>query len=259
MEYVKTAEVSRSSDIALSPDLRMEIQMAVDKLTGAFQKGLTKKTALYLKSRGVRGEDISKFGWGTVPKGELSKFGPETLGVLRRSGLLSDDNEFMNPGAPVYPIYLPSGALFGWQVRTWKGIYLTHGLNKFISPVYGGGERDDRFPGIIFLVEGWFDWYAIQRVLPNVFTCLSASLGQKQLRMLERYFTEVVFLYDRRFWSKRNQASAIIRNRIERSRIEPHLVDMPPTITGDDWAEAYQNTEFDIFGPCVRDVVRAYI
>lgn len=150
----------------------------------------------YLRSRGVTDEQIKLFRVGLGPKTARLPEESETGKRFNRQyrGTLE--------GRVIIPLYNCSGALRGILTRAWE--------ERMFSTFYlDGWEEDAVLFGMpqnlqaiwetktVFLVEGSFDFFPVQRVFPNTLSPLTAKLSQNQLRFLRRWAKNVVFLFDR--------------------------------------------------------------
>jgi len=150
----------------------------------------------YLRSRGVTDEQIRTFTLGLGPKAvsmppdtdDGARFNKQYRGTLN--------------GNVVLPLYNSSGTLRGIETRLWEE-------RKYSQYYLDGWKEDAVFLGLphalasiwetgtVFLVEGAFDYFPVQRVFPNTLCPLTAKLTDTQTRFLHRYARNVVFLFDR--------------------------------------------------------------
>jgi DNA primase len=148
---------------------------------------------LTLWGRGVSDLQIEEFQVGyleEVPE-SLSE-DSEFLAWVRRKGLCK---------ALVFPLTNPLGEVKGFQfrvVRQGKSVYSDYFLSEE-EPVYFGLAQ--AIPSIwetrrIFLVEGCFDLFPIQRVLPYTIATLKAGVSESLVPLLRRLVDQVWMGYD---------------------------------------------------------------
>jgi DNA primase len=150
----------------------------------------------YLRGRGVSDDQIRTFKLGFGPK---SIKAPEDTEDGRR---FNRQYRGSMAGSVVMPLYNPSGTLRGFETRMWEERKYSHFMIE-------GWKEDAVFLGTpqvldvvwqtqtVFLVEGMFDFFPVQRVFPNTLSPLTAKLTHAQLRFLRRWAKNVVFLFDR--------------------------------------------------------------
>ena len=150
----------------------------------------------YLRGRGVSDDQIRQFKIGIgpdrvqMPEDTLDgkRFNAQYRGTMHRK--------------IVIPLYNTSGTLRGvlsrsWEERQfsffylegWKEDALLFGMPNALQAIW-----DTR---TVYLVEGAFDFFPVQRVFPNTLSPLTAKLTHTQLRFLRRWVKNVVFLFDR--------------------------------------------------------------
>jgi DNA primase len=144
----------------------------------------------YLRGRGVSDFQIDQFniglGYSNV-KGD-SKFNYVFNGSLKNY--------------IVVPLYNASGKLRGLETRTFDD------TKKYVQFYLDGWKEDAVCLGFpytlesiwesetVFLVEGMFDFFPLQRIFPNVLSPLSAKVTPTQNRFLQRFCKNVVYMFD---------------------------------------------------------------
>jgi DNA primase len=169
----------------------------------------------YLRQRGFEGDMVRQFRLGFAPerwqalvehlagKGFDPKWARDLLG-LTRTGKDGRDYDLFR-GRLLFPIQDSRG-----QVVAFGGRVLNDSLPKYInsaeSPVYHKGHilyglyqaRDDmRRTGEGIVVEGYFDQMALYRAgIPNVVATCGTALTAEHARLLKRYCTRLLLLFD---------------------------------------------------------------
>lgn len=151
----------------------------------------------YMLGRGVTPDQLQTFQIGyTDPsmRGELEgRISPVFLRWLEKNHIL--DHKM------VFPIHDPLQRLAGLQTRglekkTFHKIYAagSEALPTFLGLVQAlDAFKDQR---VLYLTEGIFDFFALQRMVPNVVCVTTASISQAQLRFLSRFCQEVIVAFD---------------------------------------------------------------
>jgi DNA primase len=169
----------------------------------------------YLRQRGFEGDMVRQFRLGFAPdswralvehlagKGFDPKWARDLLGLIR-TGKDGRDYDLFR-GRLLFPIQDSRG-----QVVAFGGRVLDDSLPKYInsaeSPVYHKGHilyglyqaRDDmRRTGEGIVVEGYFDQMALYRAgIPNVVATCGTALTAEHARLLKRYCTRLLLLFD---------------------------------------------------------------
>lgn len=167
----------------------------------------------YLRGRGVTDSQIRDF----------------KIGLGPRHALLSNDTEDGRrfnrqydgdmSGNIVIPIYNTNGTLRGLETRRWEE-------RKYSQYYLKGWDEDAVFLGLpnalpsiwetgtVFMVEGAFDFFPVQRVFPNTLCPLTARTTATQNRFLRRYVRNLVLLFDRDKKGLSYQERAVNQNNI---------------------------------------------
>ena len=107
-------------------------------------------------------------------------------------------------GQLTFPIYNQVGKLRGVETRMWEETE----KRKYSQYWLSSWKEDAAFLGMpaaipsiwetgtVFLVEGVFDFFAVQRVFPNTLCPLAAKLMWTQQKFLQRWCRNVVFMFD---------------------------------------------------------------
>lgn len=155
----------------------------------------------YMRGRGVTDEQIRLFKLG---------IGPNVAWAPRELKDTPDGKKFNRQfrgsmqGQLVIPIYNQVGKLRGVETRLWEETeerrYSQYWLESWKEDAVFLG-LPHALPsiwdtGVVFLVEGVFDFFAVQRVFPNTLSPLAARLMLTQYRLLRRFCRHVVFMFD---------------------------------------------------------------
>lgn len=150
----------------------------------------------YLQGRGVTVDEISRYRLGFCPS------------ELRLPSCTQEFWEWAARyafGALVFPLTDPLGKVIGLQVRGGAGATFGAKAENFLLkprelclPCFGlhialpaifGSDR-------AITVEGVFDYFATVKVAPDVLCTLTASVSLGQKRLLARYASQVICLFD---------------------------------------------------------------
>lgn len=159
---------------------------------------LTEEIEGYLLSRGGREETIK--GMKLRTWGEISFDSPDPVFVYRYG---ERGEELV--GHLVIPLYSPRGALIGIQTRDvarkgisryllpeaiWNPIWI--GLKWAMARIWAGGT--------IWIVEGLFDLFALEWIIPEgdvVISSIRAKLTRRQIQCLKRWGNYVNMVFDK--------------------------------------------------------------
>lgn len=172
------------------------------------------RAVAYLQKRGIDGDDAKKFGIGFAPEGwnglmtELTKHGiPE--GELLEAGLLSesDNNRRYDRFRDriMFPIRNRKGETIGFGGRI-----LDQGEPKYLNspetPIFKKGEevyglyelrQYTRDYEEIIVVEGYMDVVMLSHYgVGNAVATLGTAVGRRQIELLLRYTSRIVFCFD---------------------------------------------------------------
>ncbi len=172
------------------------------------------RAVAYLQKRGISGDDAKKFGIGFAPEGwnglmsELTKHGiPET--ELLEAGLLSesDNNRRYDRFRDriMFPIRNRKGETIGFGGRI-----LDQGEPKYLNspetPIFKKGEevyglyelrQYTRDYEEIIVVEGYMDVVMLSHYgVGNAVATLGTAVGRRQIELLLRYTSRIVFCFD---------------------------------------------------------------
>lgn len=189
--------------------------MFLAKIVKAAQRHVKNPRALgYLRERGVSAEQIKTFGLGYFPREEWPPYvSPEGDEEQRLYNEWSRRGYGLR-GKLVFPMTNAAGRLGGIQVRTpeedikdYSKFYtkrssvdgLFFGANAAMPSIWGRRE--------VYLCEGIFDFFPLQRVFPNTLCTGTANVGRDQMEFLQRYVDHVYVVFDRdwggdRFWKR---------------------------------------------------------
>lgn len=183
---------------------RQQLRVSTDK----------ERAVAYLQKRGINGDDAKKFGIGFAPEGwnglltELTKHGiPE--GELLEVGLLSesDNNRRYDRFRDriMFPIRNRKGETIGFGGRI-----LDQGEPKYLNspetPIFKKGEevyglyelrQYTRDYEEIIVVEGYMDVVMLSHYgVGNAVATLGTAVGRRQIELLLRYTSRIVFCFD---------------------------------------------------------------
>lgn len=200
----------------------------------------------YLRGRGVTDEQIHfyKLGLGlnivkcNIKSSEGVKFNKQFYGTMK--------------GQVIIPLYNSLGKLRGIETRY---IESTH-TRKYTQYFLSNWKEDAVFLGLpyslkniwdtqtVYLVEGMFDFFPVQRVFPNTLCTLSARVMYTQYRFLCRYCKHVVFLFDRD-----DKGISVVDDQLDRYNIDQskgyhvHRISFPTKDIG----EFYEKRGYEYF------------
>jgi DNA primase len=166
----------------------------IDDFVGFAQGQLDDRVREALWARGVSDEQIQSFQLGYVDR---------SLPDLPFS---TDFREWSGSGSKledsyVLPLTNPLGQILGLQFRSVErgtSGYMDYFLTRAEPVLFGLGQA---MPFIwreetALVVEGGFDLFPVQRVLPYAFSTLTSKVGETVLRMLRRLVRQVYLFYD---------------------------------------------------------------
>jgi len=155
----------------------------------------------YLRGRGVTIEQIQEF---KIGYGLPNIWTPKELRDTPDGKKFNQQFRGSLEGQVTFPIWNSVGKLKGLETRlieetetrkytqywltSWKEDAVFLGLPSVIPHIWD--------TGVVFLVEGMFDFFPAQRILPNTLCTLSAKVMASQYRFLQRYCKHVVFMFD---------------------------------------------------------------
>jgi DNA primase len=155
----------------------------------------------YMRGRGVTDEQIKLFRLGIGPS---KVWAPHDLKDTRDGKLFNRQFRGSMEGQLVFPLYNPMGTLRGIETRLWEETE----KRKYTQYFMESWREDCVFLGMpqalpsiwetktVYLVEGMFDFFVVQRVFPNTLCTLSAKVMATQYRFLQRWCRHVVFIFD---------------------------------------------------------------
>jgi len=152
----------------------------------------------YLYSRGVKDEQILGLNLGYVP--EVPDIKPDQSADCKK--FLEWSNYFRRlVGSVVLPVHDMVGNVVGLQCRSIKEKqYCTFISNraKHHPTYFGTSMAMDTVwaTKTVFIVEGPFDWFPVQHVLPNTLCTLGVIVSNKQLEGITRVADTVVAVFD---------------------------------------------------------------
>lgn len=203
----------------------------------------------YLRGRGVTDSQICEFGIG---------IGPDVVWAPKKLRETPDGKKFNRQfkgsmeGQLTFPIYNPMGKLRGVETRLWEETK----TRKYSQYWLSSWKEDAVFLGLpnalpaiwetgtVFLVEGVFDFFVVQRVFPNTICPLAARVMRTQHRFLLRWCRHVVFMFDSDEKGREFMDEALDRyNRSVSEGFVAHSLKYPAKDPG----QLYQNWGFDRF------------
>ena len=210
----------------------------------------------YLRGRGVTDEQIALFKLGIGPRGKM--WAPLELKDTVDGKMFNRQFRGSMEGQITIPIWNPSGKLRGVETRLWEETE----DRKYTQYWLEAWREDAVFLGIpaaleaiwetrtVYLVEGMFDFFPVQRVFPNTLCTLTAKVMWSQSRFLQRFCRHVVFLYD--MDSKGQEAAAAAMDRANIAGHDGYLAHrlMYPA---KDPGELYERWGFSRFERYLRD------
>lgn len=173
-------------------------------LEGSRHLAKSKKAQAYLDSRGVSPQQVKDLNLGYIPEDEWppyvdpEKATDEELHYWERSG-----RGVKLKGKLLFPMTNAMGLKKAFQVRTpdpkIKDYWKLYTLRAGIDALFFG--TNVAMPHIwktreVYLVEGIFDLFPMQRVFPNTLCCGTATLNPEQMTFLERYVDRVHVAFD---------------------------------------------------------------
>ena len=192
-----------------------KILIALDRVADFYMESLhrNEEALEYLRSRGISGNTLKRFGLGFAPSSE------SLVKLLKSEGLLEDylktknlikisENTYRDLFLKrvVVPIRNPSGRVIGFGGRRIKEDNSPKYINSPDSDVFKKGknlfglfEAKDyiRDEGYAILVEGYFDVLKLfSEGIKNVVAPLGTALTQEQAELLSKYTKKAYLLYD---------------------------------------------------------------
>ena len=180
----------------------------------AAQKNIQDPKALnYLRSRGVSDSQVAGLGLGYFPE---ETWPPYLKGsdIDTQSYLQWSSKGFRLRGKLVFPMRNAVGLLRGIQIRSpdkYKKDYSKFYLDRSkVDAIFFGTKM--AMPYIwerkeVYLCEGLFDYFPLQRAFPNTLCTGTANVSQKQIEFLLRYVDHVYIAFDsdwggNEFWKR---------------------------------------------------------
>ena len=156
----------------------------------------------YLRGRGVTEDQINTFKIGVGSRDKV--WPPYELKGRKNASKFNEQFKGNMEGQLVFPVYNTRGTLRGIETRRWYDTmyrkYTQYFLTDWkIDAVFLGLPQ--ALPHIwetqtVYLVEGMFDFFVVQRVFPNTLCTLTARVGFEQQRFLQRWARNVVYMFD---------------------------------------------------------------
>jgi len=155
----------------------------------------------YLRGRGVTEEQIKLFQIGIGPR---EVWTPKELRDTVDGKMFNRQFRGTMDGQIVFPVWNATGKLRGIETRLWEET----ATRKYTQYWRAAWKEDAVFLGMpgalesiwetgtVYIVEGMFDFFPVQRVFPNTLCTLTAKVMYSQYRFLQRYCRHVVFMFD---------------------------------------------------------------
>jgi len=155
----------------------------------------------YLRGRGVTEEQMKLFQIGVGPS---EAWAPHKLRKTPDGKMFNRQFRGTMEGQITFPVWNSSGVLRGVETRLWEETQ----FRKYTQYWLESWQEDSTFlgcpaalesiweTGVVYLVEGMFDFFPVQRVFPNTLCTLTAKVTEAQQRFLKRYCKHVVFMFD---------------------------------------------------------------
>jgi len=175
-----------------------------------------------LWARGASNDQIQSFSLGVLTEGLPCECDPAFVAWFKRGAPLEE--------AWVFPLTNTLGKVRGFQFRSTcperKG-YRTYLISKEEVALFGLAQTMSFIWASrqVFLVEGVFDVFPVQRVLPWVLPTLTANVGVDLFRLLKRFVEAVWIGYDADSSGRRGakHVATMFRN----VGISTHVVNFP--------------------------------
>ena len=197
----------------------------LDDFAAYGQQNLTETTRDALSARGVSDEQMAQYQIGYLGQGLPDlPYTEDFLGWSRAGARISD--------AFVLPLTTATGLIQGFQFRSVdrarKG-YLNYMPYKEEALLFGLAQALPHVwkTGAVWLVEGAFDLFPIQRHFPGVIATLTAKVPDNLVALLRRLAQAVLVGYDA---DPAGQAATKQFDRAYKSAFNIHPVSYPPVV-----------------------------
>jgi DNA primase len=158
----------------------------------------------YLSARGVSDDQIKSLRLGFIPDEKWPAYvPPETTDEDEKFYLERTRKGYRLKGKVVFPLTNALGMVRAFQIRTpradTKDYWKFYSLRSGVDALFFG--TDVAMPHIwksreVYLVEGIFDLFPVQRVFPNTLCCGTAEVSQDQIEFLKRHVDRVFVMFD---------------------------------------------------------------
>tara|TARA_B100000745_G_scaffold300393_1_gene254186 strand:+ start:2681 stop:3463 length:783 start_codon:yes stop_codon:yes gene_type:complete len=213
----------------------------------------------YLRSRGVTDAQIDLFKIGVGPSEKV--WPPYDIKDGVNSTKFREQFKGTLEGQLVFPVYNTRGTLRGIETRRWYDTKYRKYTQYFLSD----WKLDAVFLGLpqalpsiwesetVYLVEGMFDFFVVQRVFPNTLCTLTARVSWEQQRFLKRWCRNIVFLFDSDQKGREAAQKARERYNTDDSELLAHQIMVPAK----DPSEYYKQAGFERFARYLRQQSRS--
>lgn len=192
-----------------------ELYQIMEKAARFFEQQLARSTRAinYLKSRGVTGEICKKFriGYASCDWENLSPLYNNSATSKQQmitTGILASKNNTVYArfrDRIIFPIYDPRGHMIGFGGRAIDNNPAKY-LNSPETPIFHKGEelyglyeakKQEHNLNSIIVVEGYLDVVALAQFgISNVVATLGTAIATKQIQLLLRHGSEIIFCFD---------------------------------------------------------------
>ncbi len=197
----------------------------------------------YLRGRGIADKTIDAFRLGFAPgRNSLINYMRKkgfTLGTLEKSSLITSGGENFRDtfcDRVLFPIFDIRGRVIGFGGRIWKPAekapkYINSGESSIYSKrkaLFGLNlaKKEIIKKGCVYVVEGYLDMIIpFMRGVENIVASLGTSLTQEQIKLLSRFCSKVVLVFD----SDRAGENAMLRtiDLLLENQMQIQVVELP--------------------------------
>ena len=220
-------------------------ELILKKLNSLYQANIGKAIS-YLAKRKVSAEEVKYYGLG-YSKGLNFSFKGEVKDKLVKCSILFEKDDRILDGMCyrlTIPIYDEYGRLIGFQGRNLNdkndySKYKTSTVKEYSGVLYGlNYVLPKYYKGAVFVTEGWFDYLSLRRVVDNVVCSFSAKVSQRQVKLMKRYFSNVILAFDND--EPAREAYEKLEVSLRKEGLKVNILDLPKNGAYKDWAEIYE-------------------